>query len=183
MAYLEQEDFTSVVCPICHQDDESLLLADIRCGELTSLESAFCKRCEHRYLRKVPRLDWFRRYYATTWDTGRSQSVTPLTVAKGFLRKVPLARSAWRLTRQYLYDGPKGRLDWNAMQFFSFLLGVVESNGIYYLAQPEVNKVLEVGCGYGGMLEVFHNKGFHVFGTEASPHRAQSCRAKKPRYQ
>jgi len=119
-AYIEQKDLTSAVCPICHQDDESLLLADIRCGELTSLESAFCKRCEHRYLRKVPRLDWFQRYYATTWDTGRSQSVAPLTVAKGFLRKVPLARSAWRFARQYFYDGPRGRVDWNAMQFFSF---------------------------------------------------------------
>lgn len=176
MAYLEQEDFTSVVCAICDQDDESLLLADIRCGELTSLESAFCKRCEHRYFREVPRLDWFQRYYATTWDTGRSQSVAPLTVAKGFLRKVPLARSAWRLTRQYLYDGPKGRLDWNVVQHFSFLLGVVESNEIYYLRQPNVKKVLEVGCGYGDMLEVFRRKGFHVFGTEASPRRAQSCR-------
>ena len=54
---------------------------------------------------------------------------------------------------------------------FPFLTGVVESTGFYQL-QPDVNKILEVGCGYGTDLDVFRKKGFTAVGTEASPARA-----------
>jgi SAM-dependent methyltransferase len=60
---------------------------------------------------------------------------------------------------------------------FPFLVGVVESSG-FYQPQPDVNKILEVGCGYGAVLDVFRRKGFTAVGTEASLTRAQSCRAR-----
>ena len=64
-----------------------------------------------------------------------------------------------------------------ATLIFPFLVGVVESSG-FYQPQPDVNRILEVGCGYGTVLDVFRRKGFTAVGTEASPTRAQSCRAR-----
>ncbi|MCB7128040.1 MAG: class I SAM-dependent methyltransferase [Candidatus Brocadiales bacterium] len=179
-AYLDQKDYIFMVCPICDRDDDSFLLADIRSRGVTSLESAFCNRCEHRYLRKLPSLEWVQRYYSMSWDKGdRFEAVSPSmsfrTLAKGLLKQFPIAKSAWRLVRRYLSGSTdNGRI----MHLFPFLLGVAEGDGAYHLAQPDVNKVLEVGCGYGSLLEVFHKRRFRAFGTEASTYRAQICRKK-----
>jgi len=54
IAHLGQEAYATMVCPICHREDTSVLLSEIRSGNVTSLESAYCTRCEHRYFRKLP---------------------------------------------------------------------------------------------------------------------------------
>ena len=70
-AYPESSAYIEQVCPVCERPDDSTLLASIRCGEQTSLESAFCRRCEHRYFRKLPGQNWYQQYYANEWDAGR----------------------------------------------------------------------------------------------------------------
>ena len=54
-----QSDFQLWPCPICQTEKESILVSEVRAGEATSMESAYCTRCEHRYFRKMPsvRLD------------------------------------------------------------------------------------------------------------------------------
>jgi SAM-dependent methyltransferase len=187
-AYPSQDDYVLRACPICGRSDESILVADVRCGAVTSLESAFCQPCEQWYLRKLPSPEWYGRYYAANWDTGRSQStVSPglVTQAKILLNRLSFVRSARALVRYHALNrsGRRSFTTFNpevsgaATQVFPFLAGVVESSG-FYQAQPDVNKVLEVGCGYGAVLEVFRRKGFTAVGTEASQTRAQSCRAR-----
>ncbi|MGK7873254.1 MAG: class I SAM-dependent methyltransferase [Xenococcaceae cyanobacterium] len=190
LAYPEQEDYTYTNCPICNRDDESFLLADVRCQELTSIETAFCKRCEHLYLRKLPSVQWYQRYYATEWDTGRTASINssanPLARFKRVLKKLPLTQVSLRIIKRHLLKNsrktksplfnPDISVNRGAMEILSFLFGVAESDGVYYLAKPDINKVLEVGCGHGYVLEVFHRRGFSAFGTEASAYRAKSCR-------
>lgn len=186
--YPSQDDYVLRVCPICGRGDESILVADVRCGTTTSLESAFCKPCEHWYLRKLPSPEWYGQYYAANWDTGRSQSaVRPglVTRAKILLHKVSFLRSARALARYHALNRSGSRrftifnpdVPGAAMLMFPFLVGVVESSG-FYQPQPDVNRILEVGCGYGTALDVFRRKGFTAVGTEASPARARSCRAR-----
>jgi SAM-dependent methyltransferase len=185
-AYPAQDDYVLRPCPICGRADESVLVADIRCGSITSLETAFCKACEHWYLRKLPSPEWYGRYYAENWDTGRSQSPVPpgfVTQAKILLLGQSFVRSARALARYHALNRSGSRrftifnpdVPGAAALIFPFLVGVVESSG-FYQAQPDVNRILEVGCGYGTVLDVFRRKGFTVVGTEASPTRARSCR-------
>ena len=186
-AYPAQEDYVLRTCPICVRGDESVLVADIRCGSVTSLETAFCQQCEHWYLRKLPSPEWYGRYYAANWDTGQSRSaVRPglITQGKVLLHKLAFVRSARALARYYALNRSGRRtfpifnpdVPGAATLIFPLLVGVVESSG-FYQPQPDVNRILEVGCGYGADLDVFRRKGFTVVGTEASPTRAHRTRA------
>lgn len=47
-------EYVTLDCPICGRADESVLLAEVWSAGRTSLESAYCSRCEHRYFRKLP---------------------------------------------------------------------------------------------------------------------------------
>lgn len=185
-AYPAQNEYVLRVCPICGRSDGSILVADVRSGPVTSLETAFCTPCEHWYLRKLPSPEWYGRYYAENWDTGRSRSAVPaglVTQAKVQLHRVPFLRTARALARYQALNRSGSRsfpvfnpeVSGAALLMFPFLVGVVESSG-FYEPQPDVNKILEVGCGYGQALEVFRRKGFTAVGTEASQTRAQSCR-------
>lgn len=169
--YLDQIDYATAVCPICRSDDDSFLLADVRCDGLTSLETAYCSRCEHRYLRKLPSPAWLGHYYATAWDSGQTGPSGPLAQVKGAIKRLPFTAKAWRLMREVV-----SKPDSREIQFFPFLLGVSESARNYYLADPDVKKILEVGCGYGATLDVFRRKKFNVLGTETSARRAQESR-------
>jgi len=187
-AYPAQDEYVLRTCPICGRDDESMLIADIRCGSITSLETAFCRECEHWYLRKLPSPEWYGRYYAENWDTGRSRPAAApgfVTQAKIQLHKLAFVRSARALARYHALNR-SGRRDFTvfnpdvpdaATLIFPFLAGVVEHSG-FYQPQPDINRILEVGCGYGTVLDVFQRKGFTAVGTEASLTRAQACRAR-----
>ena len=187
-AYPSQDDYVLRVCPVCGRSDDSILVADVRCGTVTSLESAFCTECEQWYLRKLPSPEWYGRYYAANWDTGHSQSNGRpgfVTQAKIVLNRLPFVRSARALVRYHAANRSGSRtfsifnpdVSGAATLMFPFLVGVVERAG-FYQPQPDVNRILEVGCGYGADLDVFRRKGFTAVGTEASPTRAQSCRAR-----
>lgn len=174
--FLDQEDFIYRVCPICVDDQESILLSEIKAASSTSLESAYCKRCEHRYFRKLPTSKWLGQYYAEEWDKGvskspMSQSPDLLQRMKRVLKRIPGVEMAWRLT-----GGRAKAEDKNLKQLRSFLEGVVESNGSYYLPHRDIRRVLEIGCGYGGRLTMFQRMGLETFGLEANRWRVLSCR-------
>ena len=187
-AYPAQDQYVLRVCPICGRADESILVADVRCGSTTSLETAFCRECEHWYLRKLPSPEWYGRYYAENWDAGRAPAgAAPgvVTRAKILLHRLAFARRARALARYYALNRSGSRefpifnpeVPGAATLIFPFLAGVVERSG-FYEPQPDVNRILEVGCGYGTVLEVFQRKGFTTVGTEASLTRAQACRTR-----
>src|SRR5687768_10056850 len=176
---LSQADFTTTVCPICGTAADSFLLAAIRCGSETSIESAFCRTCEHRYLKKLPTAQWFDRYYGSEWDTGRlRREPAALGVkqrVKSLIKQVPLARATWQMLRGAPAMSPA--LQGRERYLFPFLLGIGETDGFYYQRDADVKNVLEIGCGYGGTLDLFRRRGFTVCGTEASPERVAACRA------
>jgi 2-polyprenyl-3-methyl-5-hydroxy-6-metoxy-1,4-benzoquinol methylase len=169
-----QAAYTTRVCSVCGSDDESVLLTQVTSGERASLESAFCRRCEHAYLRRLPSIEWYEWYYKQAWDTGggpHSQSLAARArYTAGRLRLA--ARRRGRPASAFV-SGVAG--DAQAMQIFPMLLGVVEDS-TSYRADTGIRSVLEVGAGYGGLLAKFHRRGFRAVGTEASPRRAAACR-------
>jgi SAM-dependent methyltransferase len=171
-----QEAYTTRVCSVCGSDDDSVLLTQVVSGERASLESAFCQRCEHAYLRRLPSLEWYEWYYKQAWDTGGGPHAQSLA-ARARYSAGRLRLAARRLGRpaSAFRAGVAG--DAQAMQIFPMLLGVVEDS-TSYRADPEVTSVLEVGAGYGGLLAQFERRGFRAVGTEASPRRAAACRAR-----
>ena len=185
--YPEQADYSINLCPVCSRAEDSFLLADICCDGFTSLETAFCRSCEHLYKRKLPSTAWYQRYYADVWNI-ESQPLAPSlsTRLKAVLKKVPLVKPGWRFVRQHVLErsansrdtifNPRVRNNSRAIEIFSFLSGVAENRGSFYRARPDIKKVLEIGCGSGEALQVFHDRGFAAYGTEASLNRAEYCR-------
>lgn len=171
-----QDAYTTRACSVCGSDDESVLLTRVTSGERTSLESAFCRRCEHAYLRRLPSVEWYEWYYKQAWDTGGGPASLGLA-ARARYTAGRLRLAARRRGRPASAFSSRVAGDAQAMQLFPMLLGVVEDS-TSYLADPEVTSVLEIGCGYGGLLEQFHRRGFRAVGTEASPRRAAASRAR-----
>lgn len=172
---LDQAHFQSWVCPICRSEQDSLLLAEVRSGNVTSMESAFCVKCEHRYFRKMPTLEWLEQYYKEEFDAGTTPSTNlPFDLSiKAAFKKLPGVERSWRWTSKVLK-----RENVALRHMRAFLEGVTESNGGYYLPRPDVRKVLEIGCGYGSKLEMFRSMGYETVGIEANRPRAMACRQK-----
>jgi len=169
--HLDESDFVERPCPICGEADASILLSMVCAGSRTSVESAFCERCEHRYHRKMPSADWVASYYADDWDRGKSAPYS-------FMRR-------WR---EQLKAHPKWGRPYNAFrsvvrgedEHFRYLRGLLEGitdgRGGYLLPNSDVRRVLEIGCGYGDKLLLFRRLGFSVVGQEANATRAALCR-------
>ncbi|HET6674919.1 MAG TPA: class I SAM-dependent methyltransferase [Nitrospiraceae bacterium] len=166
-----QGDFQSGPCPICRTAADSILVAEVRAGEATSMESAYCVHCEHRYFRKMPSVAWLDRYYAREFDAGQTGLAKPRRTIKTALKKLPGVETAWwELSKSMRREQPGMR------QIRAFLEGIIEANEGYYLPRPDIRKVLEIGCGYGGKLNLFKRLGYDTYGVEASRFRAQACR-------
>lgn len=166
-----QSDFQLWPCPICQTEKESILVSEVRAGEATSMESAYCTRCEHRYFRKMPSSAWLNRYYAEEFDAGQSDLTRPQRSLKMAIGRMPGVDVAWgKFSKALKREEPGLR------QIRAFLEGVIETNGSYYLRRPDIRKVLEVGCGYGGKLKMFRRLGYETYGVEASRQRAEECR-------
>lgn len=168
--YLERSDFEALKCPICKDDSASALIAEVRAGIETSMESVYCRECEHRYFRKMPSLDWLERYYAEEFDCGKDSLIRPPMDIKTALKSLPGIEGSWNWASKILR-----RENVALRQMRAFLEGVTESNGSYYLQRPDVRKVLEIGCGYGSKLEMFRSMGYETVGIEASRLRAMAC--------
>jgi SAM-dependent methyltransferase len=166
-----QVNFQFQPCPICRSDADSILIAEVRAGDATSMESAYCNLCEHRYFRKMPSIAWLDRYYAEDFDAGQTGLTHPPRSIKTALKKVPGMDTAWwKLSKAIGRESPGLR------QIRAFLEGIIETNEGYYLPRPDIRKVLEVGCGYGGKLTLFNRLGYDTYGVEASRVRAEACR-------
>lgn len=55
-----QEIYERYPCPICGSDANLKIIGEVRAGDETSLESAICVPCEHRFHHKFPRADWLQ---------------------------------------------------------------------------------------------------------------------------
>jgi 2-polyprenyl-3-methyl-5-hydroxy-6-metoxy-1,4-benzoquinol methylase len=166
-----QSDFQLWPCPICQMEKESILVSEVRAGEFTSMESAYCTRCEHRYFRKMPSVRWMDRYYAEEFDAGQTSLTKPQHNLRASIKRWPGADTAWgKLSKALKREEPGLR------QLRAFLEGIIETNGSYYQRRPDIRKVLEIGCGYGGKLTMFRRLGYETYGVEAGRLRAEECR-------
>ncbi len=176
----EPHAYCQVPCPICGKEDESILLSDIRSRGRTSLESAYCRRCEHRYFRKLPSAEWYQSFYRQNWDVAGRQSLAQGGALRRAARRLPGARKLWRVLRNPAAAvglRPEARLDPRTrFQLIPLLQGIVFGDGSYFLPQPRMKKILEVGCGFGMNLLSLRHLGFDVWGVEASAHRVKACR-------
>ncbi len=166
-----QGDFQCRPCPICRTEKDSLVLSEVMAAGITSMVSAYCVRCEHRYFQKMPSVAWLDRYYAEEFDAGRTELTKVRRGIKDAVKRLPGVESAWARLARFV-----GREDPGLRQIRAFLEGIVETNGSYYLSRPDIHRVLEVGCGYGAKLRLFKRLGYNCYGIEASRQRANECR-------
>jgi SAM-dependent methyltransferase len=163
--HVEQSAFALYPCPVCLRDDALQPLASVVARGESSLESAFCTRCYHRFHRKFPREAWLDDYYQSKFQH-ESQVLPPRPGVIARARR-PLGR-AWRALNGRQTPNP----------FYEFLDGVLRGWGGYYASDASIRKVLEVGCGYGDNLAFLKERGYQAFGTESSPVRIAACRAR-----
>jgi 2-polyprenyl-3-methyl-5-hydroxy-6-metoxy-1,4-benzoquinol methylase len=160
----DQAIYQRYPCPICQETNALQMLAIIRAGGQTSLESAYCTRCQHRFHHKFPRLSWLRDYYEKEYE---SRSAIPVMGRR---------TSLWRRARTRLARLVKHGLAQNVPnRVHDFCFGVTRSYGTYWQANPTIRKVLEIGCGFGETLRFFRDRGFDAYGTEANPVRRAHC--------
>jgi len=55
---------------------------------------------------------------------------------------------------------------------------VTKADAWYYQVNPNIRKILEIGCGNGDNLKFFTDLGFQTCGTESNPVRVAECRNK-----
>jgi len=167
--YLSQAEFQLYPCPICNSVEHLQPVAEVRAGDVTAVESAYCVSCEHRYHRKFPTKEWLQAYYQEKFDkpigsARRTSGVFSLAYHR-------LRSRVGKFVRHGLAQNIPNRI-------FDFMLGAVKGDSAYYLRQGDIQRILEIGCGRGDNLEYFREKGFDVFGTEVSPVRLAECAAK-----
>lgn len=93
--------------------------------------------------------------------------------AVAVLKKVPGLRRMWRGLRAVFSQSDNAH-SLERENLMAMLTGIGNAKDTKSL--PSDFRVLEVGSGYGGALSLFGDLGFRAVGTEASPHRVQSCR-------
>ncbi len=164
---IRQEDLRTYPCPICRGNDAVQLLAEVRASGLSSLESAFCKRCFHRFHRKFPSAAWLENYYLKEYESAVALRATRQETLDRLIGKRARIRAVrvWRALRGI--ETPN--------RLFESLDGVLRGSD-YYRIDPAIRKVLEIGCGYGDNLSYLVDRGYEAHGTEASPIRVEACR-------
>src|SRR5215217_2218587 len=61
-------------CPICEKADYVRDIAVVEESETAAIASV-CTDCEHGFLRRRPRREWYHHFYREDWDqSGRDQS-------------------------------------------------------------------------------------------------------------
>jgi len=164
-------------CPICHTDDNIKILSSIQGKKTKSLEVGFCKSCEHRFLRKSPSLEWFDSFYKNIFDTGDvRKKTTLLSSIKEMLMNYPIA---WKIFEELKFLKSKlthKPINHHQIHSMTFLIGVMDTDYTFLFPDDSLKNVLEIGCGYGGMLSSFKRQGYNVSGVEASKERAKYCK-------
>lgn len=168
----DQSIYRRYPCPICGSEEYLQNIGEVHANGKTSLESAYCTRCEHRFHRKFPAVEWLQEYYSEKFESSRG------TVSD--IESVPIATlSTYRRLRSKLgalirYGTAHARPN----RIHDFCLGVTKPDAGYYRINTGIRKVLEVGCGNGLNLNFFKDLGFETYGTESNPVRVAECRSR-----
>lgn len=167
-----QEIYRLYPCPICGSQEHLRALGEVYANGKTSLESAFCTHCEHRYHRKFPTVEWLQDYYREKFESSRG--------AIPDIESVPIATpGVYRRLRSRLGSLIRyGVSQTKPNRIHDFCLGVTKTDGWYYQINPGIRKILEIGCGNGENLKFFTDLGFETCGTESNPVRVAECRSK-----
>ena len=168
----DQSIYRRYPCPICGSEEYLQSVGEVHANGKTSLESAFCTRCEHRYHRKFPKVEWLQQYYSDKFESSRG------TVSN--IEAVPIVTpSAYRRLRSRLGALIRyGTAHAQPNRIHDFCLGVTKSDAGYYRINPDIKKILEIGCGNGLNLKFFKDLGFETYGTESNPVRLVECRSR-----
>ena len=177
--YLAANDLETVdACPACTAASDQQEISAAEGSQGRGLALARCSRCSHVYLSRRPNQDWFQRYYSSEWDSGRLVQKTRATERlRSFLarsRRLQRWVSATRVLRTGLQR--QVTLRTQEARMLSMVAGIGDSKDFNRIRLPA--KLLEIGCGHGASLVAFREAGFDVYGTEASAHRVDLCRAK-----
>lgn len=167
-----QEIYRLYPCPICGSEEHLQTVGEVYANGKTSLESAFCTRCEHRYHKKFPTVEWLQEYYREKFESSRGAVVD--------IGSIPIATpSAYRRLRSRLSTLIRyGVSQAKPNRIHDFCLGVTKADAWYYQVNPNIRKILEIGCGNGDNLKFFTDLGFQTCGTESNPVRVAECRNK-----
>lgn len=158
-------------CPICGSEVHLAPVAEVIARGTTSLESAFCTACEHRFQRKFPTVEWLQEYYAEKFESGRKGSAASLPAVGRRSLARRLRSRLGTLVRYGISQGKPNRIH-------DFCLGLTKGDAWYYRPDPSIRKVLEIGCGTGDNLYFFDERGYETWGTESNPVRVAECRGK-----
>jgi SAM-dependent methyltransferase len=147
------------VCPIC----ESAAITEI--AELhQSLRTSWCTRCTHVFRGRKPVQSWYDDWYETSWDRGNTTERRTHRSGGDQQGLRPPKIRALRSAGRELWGGLLRRS--GTHEVFDFCRQVVTAR----------SRVLDVGCGYGGVLRPFVTHGCAAFGIEPSRHRAEAAR-------
>lgn len=168
-----QEIYQRYPCPICGSDKSLEIIAEVCAGNDTSIESAMCIPCEHRFHHKFPRADWLQRYYREKFDNPAN---SPLEIIEG---SVINKQGVYRRLRSRIGSLIRhGMAQTIPNRIHDFLLGLTKKDHNYYNKDPEIRRVLEIGCGNGSNLLYFKERGYETYGTEVNPIRLRECLTK-----
>lgn len=169
----EQDVYRRYACPICHSDTTLQIIGEVCAGDDTSLESAICTSCEHRFHHKFPRAEWLQQYYREKFENPNSKS--PDEIERSVIRGPNLYKRIRSQVGRLLRYGVAQEMP---NRIFDFLLGLANEDGAYYTKDRTIRRVLEIGCGNGTNLLYFKGRGFETFGTEVNPVRLRECQRK-----
>lgn len=146
---------TAVSCEICGGDDFQMMVEYTDGGHntLVPVQVQSCKSCG--FLMQNPRFEpeFYQRYYDEFYPILRAKSNSNLPGDK-----VKLSEGV-----QVNPDGTPTEVGFNnARTRAKFLLEYLQNN----LPKPPSNTLLDVGCGCGGFMSVFHENGYEVLGND-----------------
>lgn len=169
----EQSVYETHPCPICESSASLKVIGQVVANNTTSLESAFCENCQHRFHRKFPNSKWLENYYQKKFDNKNSAQLMQKVASK------PLMVSLYRKLRHKLGKLIRyGSSQQIPNRIHDFLSGLTKEDAAYYEKNLEINKILEVGCGNGDNLLYFEELGYEAYGTEVSSVRLATCKEK-----
>ena len=169
IVYLNNSDYiTATCCPVCGSKD-TRTLSLIQTKTQKGLQTDFCTNCDHIFFSRYPTQDWYSEYYNTRQDSSHNKQLCLTTRLKRFIRTKPIIYNFW--LKKLRARHTKGA----AIE--AILREAITKANLLYLTRPKINKVLDIGCGYGGNLQFFQSIGLSPIGIDASPARVASCTA------
>ena len=155
---------SSIPCPLCGADDYEILFRDKNRRELIEIETntVKCKACGMVYLSPLPDSDEFLQYYERIYvDSHASNKKQPVPnrFSRYLTGALTLVFSRMRRLSRRIFPICDHRADVYKEQSAAFL---------------------DIGCGHGGKLRPFIEKGYEVWGIDANPAAISDARENLP---